>query len=161
MCVKLVPHRWFLSASKVIFFHMCIGNQLNSDLDLGKKMGQKTYFLSPETFKETTKNRAIESKILESTWRAYIKIPYQIVLSELAEGWVYIDLMEFFSGLYSVRQIDTLLLWIWVKYITVTRSTVAAVSIVHQLKRYIVTFSAVDLPPSLYAHIGIVSLLYE
>lgn len=78
MCVKLklVPHRWFLSASKVIFFHMCIGNQLNSDL--GKKMGQKTYFLSPETFKEATENRAIQSKILlEGTWRAYIRLCFQ------------------------------------------------------------------------------------
>jgi len=46
---------------------MCIGNQLNSDWTWVKKMGQKTYFLSPETFKETTKNRAIESKILEGT----------------------------------------------------------------------------------------------
>jgi hypothetical protein len=65
-------------------------------------MGQKTYFLSPETFKETTKNRTIESKILEGTWRAYIKIPYQIGLSELAEGWAYIDLMEFFFQAFTV-----------------------------------------------------------
>lgn len=138
-------------APLLIFLEVILFTQEINYLSFSAKNCWRKQVFRRQKLKKQSKivERLKESKLWR--WRTYENHDHQTV-SDLAKWWAYRFIDGVVPGIYGVRQIDTLLSNLG-QNITVTRRTIVHTVHIHSRTAHwnaIVTFSVVDLPPSLY-----------